>query len=82
MKASAEVIEQIKGKAVEIFNQGPSRLEEKHGYTKHGHGRHYIQLSGNLNCQQWLDVAFDRRCDASRFARKHGATSIKHWWSF
>ena len=69
----------VRGRLVDVWNSGPSRLENKHGYTKHGHGRHYISVGDRPN-QQYLDKAWDRRCDASRWAKRAGAKEVHHWY--
>lgn len=70
----------VRGRTVHIWNSASSAMELKHGYTKHGHGRHYITLDDDRNA--YVDKAWDRRCDASRWAKRNGAKRIKHWYLF
>lgn len=70
----------VKGENVHIWNSGPIYWEEKHGYTKHGHGRHYMSIGESPYARIYVDKAWDRRCDASRWAKRAGVKSIKHWW--
>jgi hypothetical protein len=71
----------VRGQHVNIWNSGTTALEEKHGFTKHGHGRHYISV-GEPYAREYVDKAWDRRCDASRWAKRAGAKTIKHWYLF
>lgn len=68
----------VKGREVHIWNSATTAMEDKHGFTKEGHGRHYITLDGDR--RQFIDKAWDRRCDASRWARRAGARKINHWY--
>lgn len=63
------------GMDVHIFSCGPSSFEVRHGFTKQGHGRPVVEIKGRL-----IDVSFERRCDASRWAKRHGAKTITHWY--
>lgn len=68
----------IAGQEVHIWNSASSIMENRHGYTAAGHGRHYITLDPVR--LEYVDKAWDRRCDASRWAKRHGARTIKHWY--
>jgi hypothetical protein len=70
----------VRGRHVHVWNSAPSHMEDKHGFTKHGHGRHYITVGESRYSKAYVDKAWDRRCDASRWARRAGAKSITHWY--
>lgn len=70
----------VRGRRVDVWNSGPSQLEGKHGYTKHGHGRHYASIDRPDWGRTWMDKAWDRRCDASRWAKRAGAKEVHHWY--
>ena len=74
---SSELVRRLR---VHIYEGGPTDLETKHGYTKHGHGRHYLQVETLPGKLEWVDKAWDRRCDASRWAKRAGAKSVQHWY--
>lgn len=73
----------VMGRRVHVTTTPPRNLEDKHGYTKQGHGRHYINIGagkwGNPG-KRWIDKAWDRRCDASRWAKRAGAKEVNHWF--
>lgn len=69
----------VKGRQVHIHTTPPHYLEERHGYTKEGHGRHYIAIE-KFNNETTLDAAWDRRADAARWAKRAGAKKMTHWY--
>jgi len=70
----------VRGRYVHIHTTPPESLEQKHGYTEQGWGRHYIAVGKFLDISKTMDKAWDRRCDASRWAKRAGAKKITHWW--
>jgi len=68
----------VRGRNVHIWNSSSTAMELKHGYTKHGHGRHYMTLDAER--RQYVDKAWDRRCDAARWANRNGAKIAGHWY--
>lgn len=82
LKGQAAVVLQrlVRGRHVHIGHFESRELENKHGFTKQGWGRHYIRLGENGPSGEVLDAAWDRRCDASRWAKRAGVKKITHWW--
>ncbi len=70
--------EHVAGNDVHIWNSASSIMEARHGYTAQGHGRHYITLDPMRI--EYVDRAWDRRCDAARWAKRHHAKTITHWY--
>lgn len=70
----------VMGRRVNILTTPPRWLEEIGGYTKDGHGRHYIEVELDGMACAWVDKAWDRRCDAARWAKRNGATQLNHWY--
>ena len=69
----------VMGRHVHIHTSPPIAMEDRHGYTKHGHGRHYIAVGDHFDPSATIDMAWDRRCDASRWARRAMVLEIHHW---
>lgn len=63
----------VRGKKVLIFDMPPFHLEDESIWDK----PYYIQIGDTQG--EWINKGFARRCDASRWANKHGAKEIQHW---
>ena len=70
----------VRGRRIHIHTSPPRALEEKHGYTKHGHGKHYICVGAGFDTSKTIDASWDRRCSAAKWAHHAGVKGMTHWY--
>lgn len=77
MKGILAKIEDIKGQRICTSDLPPDVLYDK--YCMDEPYKHYCLHVGHIDGAV-IDRVFWRRCDASRFAKRHGAKELQHWY--
>lgn len=67
-------VDTLVGRIANIYEAAPFDHENKFSDEES-----YYIATNDCGIFEWLDVAFKRRCDASRWAHKHGMT-VEHWY--
>ena len=71
----------VGGMRFEVWDYAPRIIEEKHPGKDFFVSCGYAYDSDGCARDTFLDVGFKSRAAASRWCKKNGASSVKHWWA-